>query len=347
MNYSKIGKFIKSLREGKNWSQETLANKLHCERTKINRIENGKRYVKIEDLILLSELFEVSLEELIAGEKKNTKNKEEIQITFKEFIRCQNSKIQKMRIMSIILIILLVSIFSIFTIFYFFQNYKTIRIYKFSGTSENYEINDGLLILSKDKIYLKVENIVPTVDKISIYREQDNKQTLIYAGNSNVILKDNYGYSSIVSYKDFIKSKQTIFIVINDERIDLNFKEEFVNDAIFYQKEETIGETRSYSFIIPQEIKKNFECEEDFCHLELENEKLLFNNGILSVTKNEEYFLYDVNNNVFEYQNSENSKINFVVLVNDNEINCVSGTCKNSKKIYEEFYNSYILQYLN
>lgn len=59
--------------------------------------------------------------------------------------------------------------------------------------------------LSKEKIYLRVSDIIPEVDEISIYSEQDNKQTLIYSGNSDTILNDNYGYSSLISYKDFIK----------------------------------------------------------------------------------------------------------------------------------------------
>ena len=43
MDFEKIGHFIRNLREENKWSQETLADKLYCERTKINKIENGKR----------------------------------------------------------------------------------------------------------------------------------------------------------------------------------------------------------------------------------------------------------------------------------------------------------------
>ncbi len=347
MDLEKIGHFIRTMRKEKNWSQEALADKLYCDRTKINRIENGRRNVKLDDLILLSEIFDLSLDEIIAGERKDKNNKKRVEITFKEYLKTQNTKIKRLRSVIIILVILLISIFSLFTIIYFFQNYKSIRVYKFSGSSENYEINDGLLILSKEKIYLKVNNIVPTVDEISVYSEQDNKQTLIYSGNSDIILNDNYGYSALISYKDFIKSKQKTFIVIKGERIDLNFREDFVNSRIFYKEESNVGHMKINETLIPKKIKESFQCDDDSCHLDLENEKLLFNNGILSVVKGNKYYSYDLGNSLFEYQNQSEPKSDFVILISDNDITCMSGNCKNSQKIYEDFYESYILKYLN
>ena len=135
MDYNKIGKLIKKIREEKGWSQEKLADKLFCERTKINKIENGKRYIKLDDLFSISEILEVSIEELISGEKVDNKNKKQIDITFKQYLKAQNTKIKRMRIISIFLLIVALICISIFTITYFFQNYKSIRIYKFYGSS--------------------------------------------------------------------------------------------------------------------------------------------------------------------------------------------------------------------
>lgn len=347
MNFEKIGLFIRELREEKKWSQENLADKLYCDRTKINRIENGRRYIKLEDLILLSEIFDLSLDEIVAGEKIGKNNKKKIEITFKEYLKSQNTKIKRLRLGIMILVVLIISIFSLFTIMYFFQNYKTIRVYRFSGSSENYEINDGLLILSKEKIYLRVSDIIPEVDEISIYSEQDNKQTLIYSGNSDTILNDNYGYSSLISYKDFIKKNQKIFIVINGEKVVLNFREDFVNSRMFYKEESNIGRVEINETLIPKKIKESFQCDDDSCHLDLENENLLFNNGILSVVKGNKYYSYDLSNSLLEYQNQSEPKSDFVILISDNDITCMSGNCKNSKKIYDHFYDSYILKYLN
>ena len=107
MDYNKIGKLIKKIREEKGWSQEKLADKLFCERTKINKIENGKRYIKLDDLFSISEILEVSIEELISGEKVDNKNKKQIDITFKQYLKAQNTKIKRMRIISIFLLIVI------------------------------------------------------------------------------------------------------------------------------------------------------------------------------------------------------------------------------------------------
>ena len=297
MDFEKIGKFIKKLREEKKWSQEVLAEKLLCERTKVNKIENGKRYIKIDDLILLSEIFELSMEELISGEKKNKNNKGQIDITFKEYLKAQNTKTKKLCITSILLIIIVLVCFSIFTITYFFQNYKSIRIYRLYGNSENYEINDGLLILSKDKIYLKIDSIVPSVDEISIYSEYEDETKLVYQGDPNVILNDRYGYDSFVSYKDFISSKQKIFFVINNEKIDITFKEDFINKDIVYKENTEIGKDDSSTSLIPQKIKEDFNCENDSCYLDINDEKIIYSNETLSVMTEKKYYLYDINNN--------------------------------------------------
>lgn len=346
MDSEKIGRFIKELREKEKWSQETLAEKLFCERTKINKIENGKRYIKIDDLILLSEIFDLSMEEIISGEKKNQNNKEKIDITFKEYLTAQNTKIKKLRIISVFLIIVILTCFSLFTITYFFQNYKSIRIYRFYGNSENYEINDGLLILSKDKIYFKIDSIVPSVEEISIYSEYEDKVKLVYQGSPNIILNDRYGYDSFVSYKDFINFKQKIFVVVNDEKIDLTFKEDFVNQKIVYKENIEIGKDDFNTPLIPKKIREEFNCENDSCYLERNDEKLIYSNETFSVMLKKKYYLYDVNNNLFEYQDLENKKNSFTINIVNDEYTCVSGNCKNAKNIYEKFYDSYVLNYL-
>lgn len=346
MDFEKIGHFIRKMREEKKWTQETLANKLYCERTKINKIENGKRYIKLDDLLLLCEIFEISLDELIAGEMKNNINKQKVEITFKEYLKSQNYKLKRMKLIIFLLLMLFICLFTIFTIMYFFQNYKSVRIYNFSGNSENYEITDGLLFLSKEKIFLKIDNIIPSVDKISIYSELNGNKILIYSGDSDVILNDSYGYSSFISYKDFIKSNQKIFVVINGERVDLNFRENFVNSGIFYSKKDNIGESIIDKISIPKKIQDSFQCKNESCYLNLNGESLLFNNEIFSVVKNDNYYSYDLRNNIFEYQNTKNAKSDFILLVTDNNITCISGNCKNSKKIYDTFYNLYLLKYL-
>lgn len=346
MDFEKVGNFIRKLREEKKWSQEVLAEKMYCERTKVNKIENGKRYIKLDDLILLSDIFKISLEELILGEKQDKNNQQQMEMTFKNYLQAQNTKMKKLRITSIFLLIIVLLCCLFFSSMYFFQNYKSIRVYRFYGKSENYEINDGLFIISKDKIYFKIDEIIPEVDEIFIYSEYKGNEKLIYQGDPNLIINDNYGYDSFISYKNFVNSEQKIYIVIHDEKIYLTFKEDFINDKIIYNEKDKIGKEENKDFSIPENVKNKFTCDNESCHLEKEDESLIYSNEMFSVISKNKYFLYDIGNNLLEFQDFENSDNDFIISTMEDEISCVSGNCKKASEIYKKFYKNYILKYL-
>ena len=71
MDYNKIGPFLKDLRLSKNMSQYDLAERMHVDHSKINRLENNKRRPTFDDLIYYSQIFNISLDELTACERKN------------------------------------------------------------------------------------------------------------------------------------------------------------------------------------------------------------------------------------------------------------------------------------
>lgn len=64
----KISAQIKKYRTGMNLSQEELAEKLYVSRQTISNWETGKNYPDIHSLLLMSTLFQVSLDELIKGD---------------------------------------------------------------------------------------------------------------------------------------------------------------------------------------------------------------------------------------------------------------------------------------
>ena len=118
MDQKKIGQFIKSLRENKNWSQETLANKMFVDRTKVNKLENGARNVQLEDVILLSKIFNISLEEILSGEIKTKQNEYKFSKMLSDYLKNQNVRSRKINIFSIlgflIMIILYICLISIY-----------------------------------------------------------------------------------------------------------------------------------------------------------------------------------------------------------------------------------------
>ncbi|MCI5750590.1 MAG: helix-turn-helix domain-containing protein [Clostridium perfringens] len=61
---------LKELRKEKNISQEQLAKELNISRQAISKLESGKAYPDIDNLILLRKIFGVSLDELIMEEEE-------------------------------------------------------------------------------------------------------------------------------------------------------------------------------------------------------------------------------------------------------------------------------------
>lgn len=69
MDQIKTGKFIAALRKEKDLTQEQLGEKLGVTNKTISRWENGNYMPDIEMLSLLSKEFDVSINELISGER--------------------------------------------------------------------------------------------------------------------------------------------------------------------------------------------------------------------------------------------------------------------------------------
>ena len=68
-----IGSKIKTLRLSKSMTQEQLAKALHVSAQAVSKWENGKSYLDIHSLLLLSALFDVSLDQLIKGDLETMK----------------------------------------------------------------------------------------------------------------------------------------------------------------------------------------------------------------------------------------------------------------------------------
>lgn len=74
MNQIKIGKFISQLRHEKNFTQEELGEKLGVTNKTVSRWENGHYLPDIEIFIMLSDIFNISINELLSGEKISNQN---------------------------------------------------------------------------------------------------------------------------------------------------------------------------------------------------------------------------------------------------------------------------------
>ncbi len=81
MDQQKIGKFLKLLRGEKNMTQEELAEQLNVSGRTVSRWETGKNMPDISLLVSLAEFYNVSVMEIINGERESEDMNEELKDT--------------------------------------------------------------------------------------------------------------------------------------------------------------------------------------------------------------------------------------------------------------------------
>ncbi|MDA2341638.1 helix-turn-helix transcriptional regulator [Bacillus cereus] len=63
---------LKEEREKRNWLQHDLAEKIHVSRQSVSKWETGKNYPSIEIIIHLSDLFGITIDELLRSDEELT-----------------------------------------------------------------------------------------------------------------------------------------------------------------------------------------------------------------------------------------------------------------------------------
>ena len=169
MDQVKIGKFIAQCRNEKQITQEELGEKLGVTNKTISRWENGHYLPDIEMMQLLSKEFNVSINELISGEKiKDSDYKEKAEsnliavlenssFTLKEKIDFYKKKWLKEHIFSNIMS------FIFWLAVIILLKFQNINIYLLGGVSGMltvfiYAIKyNQMIIYVEDKVYKKIE----------------------------------------------------------------------------------------------------------------------------------------------------------------------------------------------
>lgn len=104
MNQENIGKFIAELRKENNMTQQQLADKLGVTDRAVSNWENGRRLPDISLLKELSEIYDITIDEIIYG--KRIEKEEKIEILEKNMINIYTTrkKIENLKILTEILI---------------------------------------------------------------------------------------------------------------------------------------------------------------------------------------------------------------------------------------------------
>ena len=112
MDQIKIGTFLKLLRKEKNLTQEQLAEQLGVSNRTVSRWENGNKMPDISLLSEIAEFYDVSIPELIYGERKSENMREEakeVAETMSDYAKAEKETLVKsIRNMSLIGLIALI-----------------------------------------------------------------------------------------------------------------------------------------------------------------------------------------------------------------------------------------------
>lgn len=148
-----VGKQIKKYRTAMNLSQEELADKVFVTRQTISNWENSKNYPDLHSLILLSSLFQVSLDILIKGDIE--KMKEELKSEDIQKFNKESRIFAVLLIGSIVLVaplyiylkwvgLVLWGIFYAVTIYYAFKIEKQKKVFDIQTYKEIVAFSEGM-----------------------------------------------------------------------------------------------------------------------------------------------------------------------------------------------------------
>lgn len=104
MNQEKIGKFIANLRKEKNMTQQELAEKINVTDRAISHWENGRRLPDISLLKELGDVFNVTIDEIINGERITEKDQKKLLNDSMIEIYTSRKKIENLQILTELLI---------------------------------------------------------------------------------------------------------------------------------------------------------------------------------------------------------------------------------------------------
>lgn len=247
MDQKKFGEFVKKLREDKNLNQEQLGNIVHVHRTTVNKWEKGNALPLNDTLVLLSNFFDVSIDELLAGEKFNNRNKKDKNKDV--VLDLLNHQRNLNKCLKIIFLVLLIVCF-IFLSYYFFKNYNTISVYGIRGEGEKYNIKDGVLIISRNKSYLKLGTVVDKntnenlIADVNLYVEKKNgKQVSIYKSTSDMLITENNNFKELYLDNSLKNKYDNFFVKVmyknHEEVINIKLTRYFKNEFLFSKPDET------------------------------------------------------------------------------------------------------------
>ena len=324
MNPNKIGKFIFKLRTENHLSQYQLADKIPISRQAVSKWERGQTIPDSSTLIRLSEIFDVTINELLNGERKEINTIKELEKTTLSIVDENNKKTKVVRILLDTFIVTIFILIICFFIYYFINSYKTIKVYMINGKGKEFDIYDGVLLVTKQKSYLKLGKIQNRnnheIESVRLYIKVKDKEINIFEDKDiDKTIIDIYGYDEnilIENQKELINESYVLIYYDNQEieTIKLEYRQDFMNDNYLFSKKDYIKTS-----VIDKPEEKIVQNDQKAIHIIKSSGKIVNNSYILTISE-EDQIIYS--EDLDEIIMKKNNEIVWYILLNNNYYHC-------------------------
>ena len=234
-------------------------------------------------------------------------------------------------------------------------NSNKFTVYELQLDSDNYYLDDGILILSKEKNYFNLGSLYSKKESndkntdyyVKIYEIVNGEERLILEKfyDNNVVISENYGYNE---YFNSLDASNNLFLDISyiedDEIVTVTskilLKEIMKSDAIIYLKNKTIGTDEEIKEDNNSEISisalKNcgYELDENWTYIKNNNSSEVFSYNLITKSlyySNEsttiQYNLESYIMSALKYDKNNEIILSFDYFTDTQKLICLSGSC--------------------
>lgn len=235
MKLNKTGELLKKLREQKGMTQDQLAKELFVDRTLVNKWEKGVTCIPSGHLKKISDIFDVSLEELISGELLTKDNY--VQVSEAKY-KIYENYLKNKKILKVLFIILII-ILLLFFAYFFFTFYNSVSIYNIHVDSSEIELNDGVFIKTRDYLIFDFNINREDVKELTLYSNIYNKeQNILKTNNTDIYIKDYVDNQEYFDFDDINNIIKNLYLKVEYDDgkiidIKLNINKMYSNKKIF------------------------------------------------------------------------------------------------------------------
>lgn len=361
MNQQKIGKFICDLRKEKNLSQYQLADMIPISRQAVSKWERGITIPDSLVLIKLSEIFDVSINEILAGERIEKKSIKALETVTLNILDETNKKSKKNKKMVIAFTVIILMLLIVFLTYYFLNSYNSIKVYKVDGEGKTVATTNGIFVTTRQKTYFRLGELTydksTKISKVKLYYKIKNKEYLLVETSSeNILLTDYYGYDAHFPFNKVNSIIKNLYLQITfsnskEETIKLNVIKDFSNNNIIFQKKTKISDNT-----ISKTTKSNLTAEKKSIIKSIKNKGIKDRDGYIYETDNLIFVYFEEEKQLEVFNNQNNLKEEWLYYLetdylfyqksNDDKIIYQKSSSDKNDQEHQNFINNYLKKYM-